>query len=158
MRMVMREEKGNMYSFLYFHLLCVTPYCYSSSYVSLVVSLSSLLNKLFYLLNLLPFNFFSPNNHPSIYFPSPCLDSIQSSNAGSKPCLQPTPQLTAMLDLWPSEWGQRSNSWILVGFLTHWATTGTLTTQSFEWTKIWIVIFLKIYTLLIDTLKHAQYH
>ena len=31
------------------------------------------------------------------------------SNAGSKPCMQPTPQLTAMPDPLPTEWGQGSN-------------------------------------------------
>ena len=31
------------------------------------------------------------------------------SNAGSEPCLQPTPQLTATLDPWPTEQGQGWN-------------------------------------------------
>ena len=44
------------------------------------------------------------------------------SSVGSKPCLQPTPQLTATLDLRPTEQGQRSSlnecSWILVRFVS----------------------------------------
>ena len=42
------------------------------------------------------------------------------SNTGSKLGLWPTPQLTAMSDPWPTEWGQRSNlhpQGILVGFV-----------------------------------------
>ena len=49
------------------------------------------------------------------------------SKARSKPCLLPTPQLMAMPDSQPTEWGQVSNlqphapSWIHL----HWATMGT---------------------------------
>jgi len=32
------------------------------------------------------------------------------SNTGSEPYLRPTPQLSAMLDPWPTDWGQGSNS------------------------------------------------
>ena len=43
------------------------------------------------------------------------------SNARSEPCLWPTPQLTAMPDPLPTEWGQGIkplSSWILIGFVT----------------------------------------
>ena len=42
-------------------------------------------------------------------------------NAGSEPCLWPTPQLTATPGPWPTERGQGSNpatSWLLVGFIS----------------------------------------
>ena len=50
------------------------------------------------------------------------------SNWGSKPHLQLTPQLMAMLDPQPPERGQGSktqSSWRLVGFVNCWASTGT---------------------------------
>ena len=49
------------------------------------------------------------------------------SNTGSEPHLWPTSQLTAMLDPQPPEQGQEiepTASWILIGFITHWATVG----------------------------------
>ena len=45
------------------------------------------------------------------------------SNAGSEPCLRPTPQLTAMLDLQPTEQGQGSNP------RPHGLQLGSLTTE-----------------------------
>ena len=50
------------------------------------------------------------------------------SNAGSEPCLQPTPQLTATPDPQSTEQGQGPNpatSWFLVGFVNHCARKGT---------------------------------
>ena len=48
------------------------------------------------------------------------------SNVGSKPRLQPTPQLTATPDLhWARPGIEPTTSWFLVGFVNHWATTGT---------------------------------
>ena len=41
------------------------------------------------------------------------------SNVGSKPCLQPTPQLTARPGIEPA------TPWFLVGFVNHCATTRT---------------------------------
>ena len=57
-------------------------------------------------------------------------DSLHHShnNAGSEPSLQSTPQLMATPDARSTERGQGSNprpSWILVGFVDHWATMGT---------------------------------
>ena len=54
--------------------------------------------------------------------------SHSHSDARSEPCLQPTPQLMAMPD--PLTHQVRpgikpTSSWILVLFLTYWATTGT---------------------------------
>ena len=43
------------------------------------------------------------------------------SNTRSEQCLQPTPQLMAMPDPYPMEWGpgnEPTSSWILVGFVT----------------------------------------
>ena len=52
------------------------------------------------------------------------------SNTRSKWCLQPTPQLMATparsLTHWVGSGIEPTSSWILVRFLTHWATTGTL--------------------------------
>ena len=50
------------------------------------------------------------------------------SNTRSKPRLWPTPQLMAMLDSlthWSRPGIQTLYSWILVGFVTRWATIGT---------------------------------
>ena len=49
------------------------------------------------------------------------------SNTGSKPSLQPTPQLTATPDPHPlGEARDRTyNAWSLARFVNHWATTGT---------------------------------
>ena len=50
------------------------------------------------------------------------------SNTGSEPCLQPTPQLMATSEPESTERGQGSNLQAhgsLVGFVNHWATTGT---------------------------------
>ena len=47
------------------------------------------------------------------------------SKVGSEPRLWPTPQLMAMPDPHPIEWGQAHISWILVGFTNRWATKGT---------------------------------
>ena len=52
------------------------------------------------------------------------------SNAGSEPSLQPTPQLMATPDRYPTEQGagtKPATSWFLVGFVNHFATTGTPT-------------------------------
>lgn len=49
------------------------------------------------------------------------VDTTATAMRGSKPHLQPTPQLTATPDPEPTERGQESNSqplWILVGFIT----------------------------------------
>ena len=57
------------------------------------------------------------------------------SNAGSKPCLWRTPQLTAMPDPlthWVRSGIKPASSWILVGFANHWATTGALTFLFFK--------------------------
>ena len=56
------------------------------------------------------------------------------SNTGSKPHLQPMPQLTATPGSFPSEQGQGLNPHPQghnAGFLTHWATTGTPAPNSF---------------------------
>ena len=53
---------------------------------------------------------------------------LRHSNAGSKPNLQPTPQLTATPDRQPTEHRagiEPATSWFLVGFVNHCATTGT---------------------------------
>ena len=49
------------------------------------------------------------------------------SNVGSEPHLQPAPQFMATPDPRPPEQGQGSNhnSWFLVGFVNHCATSGT---------------------------------
>ena len=51
------------------------------------------------------------------------------SNTGSESHLQPTPQLMAMPDLCLAHWVRSgikpASSWLLVIFLTQWATTGT---------------------------------
>ena len=57
----------------------------------------------------------------------PCLHHSHS-NARSEPHLWSTPQLVAMLDPlthWASPGIKPTPSWILVGFLTCWDTTGT---------------------------------
>ena len=57
------------------------------------------------------------------------------SNAGSERHPQPVHSLRQHWILNPLEWGQGLNPtslWILVGFLTHWATTGTPHSQSFN--------------------------
>ena len=66
------------------------------------------------------------------------------SNAGSKPRLWPTPQLTTMLEPWPTEWGQGSNLQLMV---PSWicfccATMGTLIlslNKSDEWKQTLIL-------------------
>ena len=54
--------------------------------------------------------------------PTPQLPAYATATAivGSKPHLQPTPQLKAMPDPWPTEWGQGFNPppWILVRFIS----------------------------------------
>ena len=57
------------------------------------------------------------------------------SNGASELHLQPTPQLTAMLDGSLTHWAgpgiEPSSSWIPVGFVTCWATVGTPRTLTF---------------------------
>ena len=56
------------------------------------------------------------------------------SNSGPKPSLQPTLQLTSTPDPQSTAQGQGikpTSSWMLVGFVNHWATTGTLKGHSF---------------------------
>ena len=82
-------------------------------------------------------------------------------NTGSKPSLQPTPQLVATPDpltqikhiyyrgVRPGI--ERASSWILVGFLTCWATMGTPTKFIFRWAftpSKRLVFYLYIYLFL----------
>ena len=57
------------------------------------------------------------------------------SNAGSEPRLQPTPQFkvnTRSLTHWARPRIEPASSWILVRFVTHWATTGTAKVNYFS--------------------------
>ena len=54
--------------------------------------------------------------------------SLSHSHSGSQSCLWPTPQLTTIPDPlthWARPGIESTSWWILVGFLTQWATMGT---------------------------------
>ena len=70
------------------------------------------------------------------------------SNNGPKPHLEPTPKPMAMSDPlthWVRPGNDPTSSWILVGFLTHWATVGT---PFFSLLKISIFIHNSLYLLI----------
>ena len=63
------------------------------------------------------------------------------STARSEPCLWPIPQLTVTkepLAHWLRPEIEPTSSWMLVGFLNHWATTGTPGIKDFLNFFIWV--------------------
>ena len=73
------------------------------------------------------------------------------SNTGSEPCLQPTPQLTAMPDPWCTEQGQGSN------LHPYGCWSGSLTTEP-RWALPESDVFITLLVLYVEILRFAIYN
>ena len=95
----------------------------------------------------------------------PVAAGLCHSNAGSKPCLWPTPQLTKIPDSlthWARPGIEPASSWVLVGLVSNWAMMETpqasflMLHNTFNLSKCKQNMFLWLYSLWIKEIKHIK--